>query len=158
MGILPDFRLASAVFLTLVGALPVPSWAQQPAQTQTSQPASARNAARTELTLCNKSAAPIEIAIVHMDAQTGSWTLSAWHKRAASECKAFGPVRTGQFYYHARSERGGIWPADRHAERRYCVPATAVKRDMTSQCGAGETNRPFKGQKLETAKYTFTFN
>jgi hypothetical protein len=154
MIVLAQYRLAPACILAFFAV--APASAQQPAATE--QPSAARQITRTTLTLCNRSPTPIDVAIAHMDAQTGSWMLSAWHKRAPGECKPFGPVRTGLFYYHAKSERGGVWPGDRDAERRYCVPNTAVKRDMRSQCGAGETTRPFKSRKMEAATYTFTFN
>jgi Protein of unknown function (DUF1036) len=118
----------------------------------------AQQAKPGELVLCNKSAGPIQVAVVYMHAQTGSWTLSAWHTRGPGECKSFGNIRSGLFYYHAKNERGGFWPAQADIEKRYCVPATAVTRDMSSQCGQGDTNRGFKGQKADPGKYTFSFN
>jgi uncharacterized membrane protein len=113
---------------------------------------------QTELILCNKTQRDIDIALAYQDAATGRWTLSAWHKRTPGECKSFGAVKTGLFYYHAKNGQGGVWPASAAADRQYCVPTTAVRREMSSQCGQGETNRPFKERKMEGGKYTFNFN
>jgi uncharacterized membrane protein len=120
--------------------------------------AAAQQPAKTELTLCNKTGQNIEIALVYMDASSGRWTLSAWHKRTPGQCQSFGTVRRGLFYYHAKNERGAIWPNDANTDRRYCVPRTAVRRDMQSACGQGETNRPFRGRMMEQEKFTFSFS
>jgi uncharacterized membrane protein len=122
-----------------------PALAQQPA-------------GKTELILCNKTGQNVDIAVAYQDAASGRWTMSAWHKRTPGECKSFGAVKTGLFYYHAKNERGGVWPNDANTDRRYCVPTTAVKREMSSQCGQGETNRPFRGHTMEGGKYTFSFS
>ncbi|MGL4240529.1 MAG: DUF1036 domain-containing protein [Beijerinckiaceae bacterium] len=120
--------------------------------------AEAQQAARTELVLCNKTGQNIDIAVAYMDAGSGRWTLSAWHKRTPGECKSFGAVKTGLFYYHAKNERGAVWPNQANTDRRYCVPSTAVRRDMSSQCGRGEINRPFRGRVMEPGKFTFSFS
>lgn len=112
---------------------------------------------RTELVLCNKTGQNIQIAVAYMDAQTGRWTLSAWHNRGAGQCGSFGNIRSGLFYYHAKNERGAVWPNQANTDRRYCVPSSAVRRDMTSSCGAGEQTRPFRGQSANPGKYTFSF-
>jgi uncharacterized membrane protein len=115
--------------------------------------------ARTELTFCNKTGQNIDIAVVYMDATSGRWTLSAWHKRPPGQCAVFATVRRGLFYYHAKNERGSVWPGADSVDRRYCVPSTAVRRDMSgSSCGQGEPNRPFRGRVMETEKYTFSFS
>lgn len=113
---------------------------------------------RTDLTLCNKTGQNIQIAVAYMDAQTGRWTMSAWHNRGPGACASFGAIRTGLFYYHAKNERGSVWPSQANTDRRYCVPSTAVRRDMTSQCGAGEQNRAFRGHSTSPGKYTFSFS
>lgn len=114
--------------------------------------------ARSELTLCNKTGQNIDIAVVYMDASNGRWTLSAWHKRTPGQCASFGSVRRGLFYYHAKNERGAVWPSNDNTDRRYCVPSTAVRRDMASACGQGEATRPFRGRMIESDKYTFSFS
>jgi uncharacterized membrane protein len=113
---------------------------------------------RTELVLCNKTGQNIQIAVAYQDAQTGRWTLSAWHNRGPGQCGSFGNVRSGLFYYHAKNERGAVWPNQANTDRRYCVPSTAVRRDMTSGCGVGETTRPFRGRTMEPGRYTFSFS
>ena len=113
--------------------------------------------ADTDLVLCNKTSNYIEIAVAFMNPKTGAWTMSAWHKRAAGECKPFDKVKTGLFYYHAKNEKGAVWPAKAEADRSYCVPNTAVNRDMATACSTGDVNRPFKGLKVQTGKFTFNF-
>ncbi len=114
---------------------------------------------RTELILCNKTGQSIQIAIAYQDAQTGRWTLSAWHNRGPGQCGSFGNVRSGLFYYHAKNERNAVWPNQANTDRRYCVPSSAVRRDMAnSGCGAGEQTRPFRGRTMEPGKYTFSFS
>jgi uncharacterized membrane protein len=118
----------------------------------------AQTPARTQLELCNKTGGTIQIAIAYVHAQTNRWMLSAWHTRKPGECKSFGAVKSGLFYYHAKTERGAVWPSEANTERRYCVPSTAVNRDMSSQCGVGDTNRPFRGRVTDPGKYTFSFS
>jgi uncharacterized membrane protein len=113
---------------------------------------------RTDLVFCNKTGQNIQIAVAYMDAQTGRWTMSAWHNRGAGQCGSFGAIRTGLFYYHAKNERGAVWPSQANTDRRYCVPSTAVRRDMTSSCGAGEQNRAFRGNTASPGRYTFSFS
>jgi uncharacterized membrane protein len=121
-------------------------------------PASAQKAQSTELILCNKTGGTIQIAVAYVHATTNRWMLSAWHTRGPGQCKPFATVKTGLFYYHAKTEKGAVWPSEANTERRYCVPSTAVNRDMSSQCGVGETNRPFRGRVTEPGKYTFSFS
>jgi uncharacterized membrane protein len=113
--------------------------------------------ADTDLILCNKTSDAIEIAVAFMHPKTGAWTMSAWHKRSKDECKPFEKIKTGLFYYHARSEKGSVWPVKAETDRSYCVPSTAIKRDMSSACGTGDTNRPFKGLTVQPGKFTFNF-
>ncbi len=120
---------------------------------------SASAQARTELIFCNKTGQNIDIAVAYMDANSGRWTLSAWHKRSPGQCATFATVRRGLFYYHAKNERGSVWPSSDSVDRRYCVPSSAVRRDMAnSSCGQGEQTRPFRGRVMESDKYTFSFS
>ncbi len=140
--------LRIAAFCAALAALPGGAAAQQ-----------AQAPARTELTFCNKTGQNIDIAVVYMDAQTGRWMLSAWHKRNPGQCAVFASVRRGLFYYHAKNERGSVWPSADSVDRRYCVPSTAIRREMAnSSCGQGDTNRPFRGRVMESEKYTFSFS
>jgi uncharacterized membrane protein len=113
---------------------------------------------QTELIMCNNTGQNIQIAVAYMDAQTGRWTLSAWHNRGAGQCGSFGAIRTGLFYYHAKNERGAVWPNRNNTDRNYCVPSSAVRRDMTSGCGMGELSRPFRGRTVNPGRYTFSFS
>jgi uncharacterized membrane protein len=157
--IIREARLA-LLAVACVG-LSAPALAQAPPSSQapagTTAPAARPAAARTELILCNKTGGDIQIAIAYVHAQSNRWMLSAWHNRAPGECKTFAAVKPGLFYYHAKNNRGSVWPGEASAERRYCVPNTAVNRDMSSQCGAGEAVRPFRGRSMEPGKYTFSF-
>jgi hypothetical protein len=138
----------------VLGVIVASGLAATDAQAQSAAPAKS-----TELILCNKTGGGIQVAVAYMDATTGKWTMSAWHNRQPGECKSFGGIRTGLFYYHAKNERGGVWPGKDSVERSYCVPSTAVKRDMnSSQCGAGDTQRGFRGRVVDPGKYTFSFS
>jgi uncharacterized membrane protein len=104
--------------------------------------------ADTDLTLCNKTGSNIDIAVAYQHASSGRWMLSAWHKRLPGECKIFARVKTGLFYYHAKNEKGAIWPSKANSERSYCVPSTAVNRDMKFEClrcWRHETRFPWSG-------------
>jgi uncharacterized membrane protein len=115
--------------------------------------------ADTELVLCNKTGANISIAVAYQHATTGRWMLSAWHNRNPAECKSFARIKTGLFYYHAKSEKGAVWPSQANTERSYCVPSTAVNRDMkSSACGTGDTKRNFRGRVVDPGKFTFSFS
>jgi uncharacterized membrane protein len=142
---LPGARFAAFAILAASAMI-------SPAMAQSSPPQ------RTELTLCNKTGSNIQIAIAYVHAQSNRWMLSAWHTRKPGECKSFATVKSGLFYYHAKNERNAVWPSQANTERSYCVPNTAVNRDMSSQCGAGETNRPFRGRVMDPGKYTFSFS
>jgi uncharacterized membrane protein len=114
--------------------------------------------ADTDLILCNKSAGNISIAVAYQNAKTGRWMMSAWHNRAPSECKAFDRVKTGLFYYHAKNEKGAVWPAKASADRSYCVPDSAVNRDMeSSACAPTDARRDFKSRAITAEKFTFNF-
>jgi uncharacterized membrane protein len=117
-------------------------------------------AAQTELILCNKTGARIDIAVAYQHATTGRWMLSAWHIRKPGECKTFAKIKTGLFYYHAKNERNTtVWPGKQSVERNYCVPNTAVTRDMNgSKCGQGDVNRGFRGRVPNQGKYSFSFS
>jgi uncharacterized membrane protein len=143
----------AAMSPALAQAPPPPSSQQAPAA-----PAARGKPQRTALTFCNKTGSTIDIAVAYVHADTNRWMLSAWHRRQPGECKSFATVKSGLFYYHARSDRGAVWPNDAGTERRWCVPSTAITRDMSSQCGAGETNRPFRGRVTEPGTYTFSFS
>jgi uncharacterized membrane protein len=115
--------------------------------------------ANTELILCNKTGTNIQIAVAYQHANTGRWMLSAWHTRKPGECKSFASIKTGLFYYHAKNDRNSVWPNDANTERSYCVPTTAVNRDMnSSQCGTGDVKRNFRGRVPDAGKYTFSFS
>jgi uncharacterized membrane protein len=115
--------------------------------------------ADTDLILCNKTGSNVSIAIAYQHAKSGRWMLSAWHNRNPGECKSFASVKTGLFYYHAKNEKGAVWPGKANSERSYCVPSTAVNRDMNSSaCGVGDTKRDFRGRVMEPGKYTFSFS
>jgi uncharacterized membrane protein len=149
------WRMAGlAAVMIVMGAGHALAQAAPPSQ---ASPAS-QTAQRTDLTLCNKTGGSIDIAIAYVHPQTNRWMLSAWHKRSPGECKTFGAVKTGLFYYHAKTERGAVWPNEANTEKRYCVPSTAITRDMSSQCGAGEANRPFRGRVSDPGKFTFSFS
>ncbi len=121
-------------------------------------PALAR--AETDLHFCNKTGAEIEIAIAYQDARSGDWTLRAWIKRKPGECSSAGPIKTGLFYYYAHKIGSDtVWPSKDSVEKNYCVPNSAVKRDMkSSTCAPGDNTHGFRGRVTETAKYTFSFS
>lgn len=155
---LRTFGAAAAILSAC--ATPALAQAPPPSQGGAAAPAAAPKAAgaqRTELVLCNKTGSTIQVAVAYVNAQTNRWMLSAWHTRQPGECKTFAAIKPGLFYYHAKNEKGSVWPGAANAERRYCVPNTAVTRDMSSQCGAGEATRNFRGISANPGKYTFSF-
>jgi uncharacterized membrane protein len=153
-------RLAAAAAPCLIAMDAALAQAPPPSQAPAAQtsPATRAPAKTTDLILCNKTGGSIQIAVAYIHAQSNRWMMSAWHTRQPGECKSFGAVKTGLFYYHAKTERGAVWPNEAGTEKRYCVPSTAVTRDMSSQCGAGEINRPFRGRVTEPGKFTFSFS
>lgn len=114
----------------------------------------------TNLTFCNKNGAKLDLAVAYQDTQTGHWMMSAWHGVGAGECKPFGAVKTGLFYYYAEnSATKGFYPATQYIEKRYCLPRSAIKRQMLNvPCAVGEKQYGFRGRTPNPGNYTFTFN
>lgn len=137
--------VALALGVAIVGFAPTPALAQ---------------AAKTDLTFCNKTGAKIFIAVVYQDPTNGKWILSAWSNRDPGKCESFGAVKSGLFYYFAEKEgRQSHWPSADSVEKTYCVPAERVKREMAgSACTPGERSLGFKGRVTDPGKYTFTFS
>lgn len=114
----------------------------------------------TALTFCNKNGAKLNMAIAYQDATTGRWIMSAWHGVGPGQCKPFGSVKAGLFYYYAENEATkAFYPATNAIEKRYCLPRSAIKREMLNvPCAVGEKQYGFRGRTPNPGNYTFTFN
>lgn len=120
--------------------------------------APAAASAATDIVLCNKTGAPVAVAIIFQDQTSGQWMLNAWKTRAPGQCASAGAIKTGLFYYYAEKQGTNFhWPAQSGVDKNFCVPRSAVLRPSNTACGVGEKSYGFKGAVAGTGTYTVNF-